>query len=244
MENSRKILFRIGIVIIGILLIIPFNLSYPKVNRVFGYGTYSPPMSITNNGKVIATRSTGGRTTLSNPDGGSVTLLIPSYSVSYSTEFTIIPSQAEGDLPSDLSLISSHLYEITAKSGIQKITSFQRDLTLTFNYTDEQIEGFKESSLKVYFKGENNWEELASTVDLSLNKVTVKINHLTLFALLGEKEIIYLKGDINEDGFINDYDFSILLFNWGSSPSNLKADLNDDGVINDYDFSILMHNWS
>ena len=52
------------------------------------------------------------------------------------------------------------------------------------------------------------------------------------------------KSDINKDNKVNDYDFSILMANWGSTPTNAAADINGDGKVNDYDFSILMSSWT
>lgn len=49
--------------------------------------------------------------------------------------------------------------------------------------------------------------------------------------------------DINGDNKINDFDFSILMSNWGT-PKNTAADLNKDGSVNDFDFSILMSKWT
>ena len=51
-------------------------------------------------------------------------------------------------------------------------------------------------------------------------------------------------GDINGDGAINEYDFALIMSQWGQTGSNLSADLNKDGVVNEYDFALLMSNWS
>jgi hypothetical protein len=50
-------------------------------------------------------------------------------------------------------------------------------------------------------------------------------------------------GDANLDGVVNISDLSILMANWGSSPTNLNADFNKDGSVNISDLSILMANW-
>jgi len=54
--------------------------------------------------------------------------------------------------------------------------------------------------------------------------------------------IIYKTGDINKDGSVNEYDFAILMDEWGQTGS-LSADINDDGLVDEYDFAILMDNW-
>ncbi|MFA6146281.1 MAG: DUF5018 domain-containing protein, partial [Patescibacteria group bacterium] len=51
------------------------------------------------------------------------------------------------------------------------------------------------------------------------------------------------KGDINKDGKVDKYDFSLLMANWGQTGLNV-ADINVDGKVDKYDFSFLMLNWS
>ena len=48
-------------------------------------------------------------------------------------------------------------------------------------------------------------------------------------------------GDLNNDGFVNLTDFSILLFYWNTS--NANADINGDGIVNLTDFSIMLFHW-
>ncbi len=48
--------------------------------------------------------------------------------------------------------------------------------------------------------------------------------------------------DINQDGRVDLVDFSILLFNWGTS--NPIADFNQDGIVDLADFSIMLFNWT
>ncbi len=50
-------------------------------------------------------------------------------------------------------------------------------------------------------------------------------------------------GDLNGDGKVDDYDFSILMANWGEFFTDTRADANGDGKIDDYDFSMVMGNW-
>jgi len=42
---------------------------------------------------------------------------------------------------------------------------------------------------------------------------------------------------------IYDFDFSILMNNWGTSDEP-AVDFNGDGTVNDFDFSILMSTWT
>ncbi len=60
---------------------------------------------------------------------------------------------------------------------------------------------------------------------------------------VGEAEIgDIVSADLNRDGKVNLVDFSILLFNWGTT--SITADLNQDANVNLTDFSILLFNWT
>ena len=48
--------------------------------------------------------------------------------------------------------------------------------------------------------------------------------------------------DINDDGFVDVTDLSILLSNWNTSDAT--ADINNDGEVNIFDLSILLSNWT
>lgn len=56
---------------------------------------------------------------------------------------------------------------------------------------------------------------------------------------------VVLSADLNVDEFVNLTDFSILMFNYGtSSPPNKAADINDNGPVDLVDFSVMMFYWS
>jgi len=58
------------------------------------------------------------------------------------------------------------------------------------------------------------------------------------------KEVVSnVKGDANGDGAVDEYDFSLLMANWGKPGSNI-CDFNGDGVVDEYDFSLLMAKWT
>jgi len=50
-------------------------------------------------------------------------------------------------------------------------------------------------------------------------------------------------GDTNGDRKVDEYDFAILMAQWGKIGSGLSADLNGDEKVDEYDFAILMANW-
>lgn len=68
----------------------------------------------------------------------------------------------------------------------------------------------------------------------------------TLPFLVVKKGALVCKGaDLNFDGKINIFDFSILLYFWEQrKPSNRCADINFDGIVNIIDFAIMMYWWT
>jgi hypothetical protein len=50
-------------------------------------------------------------------------------------------------------------------------------------------------------------------------------------------------GNIKGHGVVDEYDFSLVMSQWGQTGSNLSADVNKDGIVDEYDFSLLMANW-
>jgi len=158
-----------------------------------GGGYYAPPTTpTTNTGKVTATHGEGGVTTLTNPDGSKVELIVPAGAVSRNTHFTIdavdVGSVTEPNPESGLFLTAGLVYEIKAQRDGEFITTFDKLITLTFTYTEEQIKGLDESSLKIYYwdKTQNQWVALEnSEVDVENNTVTASLDHFTLFALMG-----------------------------------------------------------
>jgi len=55
---------------------------------------------------------------------------------------------------------------------------------------------------------------------------------------------VQTKGDINDDGKVNKYDFALMMSDWGKTGLNISSDLNNDGKVDKYDFSLLMVSWS
>ena len=174
------------------------------IGGVSGY--YTPPTPTTpttDTGEVTATPGEGGVTTLFNSDGSGIELIVPEGAVSGNTVFTIktvdINSINQPSPESGLFLINGLVYEIKAEVDGEFITTFDKPLTLTFTYTEDQIEGIEEDSLKIYWWDGKDWVVLGnSEVDRDDNTVTASINHFTLFALLGEEEDIIPEGKTEE----------------------------------------------
>lgn len=78
--------------------------------------------------------------------------------------------------------------DITAKAGSSNVTAFDRDLTITFYYTSDQLGDMDPDTLNIYYWDTANrvWAPLESTVYSSSKKVTARTDHLTVFALLAD----------------------------------------------------------
>ena len=56
---------------------------------------------------------------------------------------------------------------------------------------------------------------------------------------------ILLSADLDVNNLVNLTDFSILMYNYGtSSPPNVIADINDNGLVDLVDFSVMMFYWT
>ena len=83
-------------------------------------------------------------------------------------------------------MVGNYVYNFTATSGGVSVTTFSKSLTLTFTYTDSQIAGLNEDSLKIYYWTGTQWSTMGGVLDKVNNKITVATNHFTYFAIMGE----------------------------------------------------------
>lgn len=161
-----------------------------------GGGGYSasPAIPVSETSEVTAISGEGGIVALTNLDGSGIKLTVPPGAVSEDTTFTIkrvdISSVNQPGPTSGLFLIAGSVYKIKAERDGNLITTFNKPLTLTFIYTNEQVKGLDESSLKIYWWNSEKWVALEnSKVDIGNNRVVASINHFTIFALIGLKTV-------------------------------------------------------
>lgn len=108
-------------------------------------------------------------------------------------------------------------------------------VTATGVYVNDTTEG-------VTYVTTSRWQK---TLTLSLGDNTIAIK---AFNSAGESSAVShtLKrrkfGDANDNGQVNDYDFSLLANHWGENWP--EADFNADNQVNDYDLSLMGANWS
>ena len=133
--------------------------------------------------------------TLSNPNGSSFDINLPADVLTSGEEIELtmysIPEESvttNKPLPSG-KLASDIFYNIsfTKVSDGSTISSFNKAVTLTFYYTDSDINGINESTLTAYHWNNSAWTALNdSTVDTSLNKVTATTQQFGDFGIFGD----------------------------------------------------------
>ncbi len=153
-----------------------------------GGGTVTTPtMPTTTNGQVTATASLGGKTTLTRSDGTKITVEVPAGAVTSDTVIKV-EEAATGTIvlgaptPTGQTIISG--FTITATSGGNPVTSFSSAVTITVTYTDAQVAGIDESTLKLYRWNGTQWVALTCTINTATNTITATTTSFSKFAAI------------------------------------------------------------
>lgn len=119
-----------------------------------------------------------------------VRLEVPTYALNKSAAYRIETKSYSNYSTSGYKAFGQPV-DITAKAGTTNITSFDKDLTLTFYYTSSELGDTDSGKLSIYYWDSSNkkWIIVPSTVSTSSKKVTAKINHFTVFALLASNKV-------------------------------------------------------
>lgn len=188
--------------------------------------------------------------TLTNPSGSSIDLDLPEDVLASGEQLEVtVYSLTKEAVESDKPLPSGKecadvFYDISFEkvSDESSVHTFDLPIVLDFFYTDDEISGIEESTLKAYRWDGAQWTVLSdSVVAPSLNMVRASSSNFSFFGVLGdpiaEEEVgsagtvssgaggpisssrkqetvkkTYSKGDLNEDGKIDLVDFTVALF--------------------------------
>lgn len=89
--------------------------------------------------------------------------------------------------------VGQDVFEVTAidDTNNQPVLKFDKPLTLTIRYLDEEINGFDEDSIKLryYNRLQGKWEEIPSILDKQANSLTGQSDHLSLFSFTAAKPV-------------------------------------------------------
>lgn len=116
---------------------------------------------------------------------GSTTVEFPAGAVAQDTVVTYTPMQ-----PSPAGELAGigHFFDLSATPA-----GFLKAYTVTVEYTDEELCGAIEDTLGLYWRDGGEWLlEPTSGVQVAENRVTATLDHMTLFAVLGQTHRVYL----------------------------------------------------
>ena len=87
-----------------------------------------------------------------------------------------------------INIVGEHIYEYKAFVNDKEIENFAKEVTVSITYTIDQVAKFREDTLAIHYYDEDQkkWISLPSTIDKANRLVETKVDHFTLFALLGE----------------------------------------------------------
>ena len=85
--------------------------------------------------------------------------------------------------------IGNHVYQMDALSSpTERVSSFDQAITVTMNYTDNEVEGYDETTLVIYRWDGSSWYELDNcTVNTVANTVACTTSAFSTFILFGEE---------------------------------------------------------
>ena len=153
----------------------------------------TPVVPTTSTGEVTVTASGGGNTTITTSEDTTASVDFPVNAVSVSTDVSVVGEDktdvvAAKPIPSGKSVVGSYAYNFTATSNGTPVANFSEHVTLTFTYTDAQISGLNEDTLKIYYWDGSQWLGLETIVDKTNNQVSASTNHFTYFVIMGGSE--------------------------------------------------------
>lgn len=149
---------------------------------------YVPQVSTT------ITPGSGGVLTYTDPQGNSTIVSVPPGAVTENTTLVFIVDVAGTNFPPNFNFAGQAFALNAEQNGFpQPGFSFNEPVTVTINYSDADVAGLEENTLKLYYFNtiDDTWEDAATTCNpISMytrqpnqNRITVTICHLTDFAL-------------------------------------------------------------
>ncbi|MDD5731606.1 MAG: SBBP repeat-containing protein [Patescibacteria group bacterium] len=140
-----------------------------------GGGNPNPVIPNTTNGQVTVTASLGGATTLTNSDGSSLNINVPSGAVSSNTSITITTSDVASGPIDGYTTLGNKLYNVLATVNGVNVTAFSQPVSLSFTYNSSSLpSGVAKSDISLYQfdAAQNAWLLAAGfSNDTSINKI-------------------------------------------------------------------------
>lgn len=126
---------------------------------------------------------------------GKTTLSIPDSTLPDESTVTFVPQEWPLHETGSLQLAQNSFQILATDSTGEPITTFSQPITLTIEYTDAEIAGLAEDSLRLYYwnEAEEEWQDVVTTCpdghytrQLAANILSAPLCHLSDFTLAGE----------------------------------------------------------
>lgn len=133
--------------------------------------------------------------TLTNPSNSSLDILLPadvllSGAAIELTAYSTPQETVTDDKPLPSGKVGADLFYELSTQNVNSgdvVSSFDKPISLTFSYTDAEVSGIIESTLKAYRWNGSSWVVLPnSTVNTALNTVTATTLQFSSFGLIGD----------------------------------------------------------
>lgn len=139
--------------------------------------------------------TTATTTNFYNPDGTKLAINLPANFVNFSDNINLTTDAYEQSAVPQINFIPSgtqavgKIYDIraTKTTDMSAVTSFSEAITINFYYTDAEISGLQESTLKPHTWTGSSWSLApSSTVFADENRISVPRSSLSLYTIIGE----------------------------------------------------------
>lgn len=97
------------------------------------------------------------------------------------------------------SAAGQQVYDFSLSVGGASLTEFSKKVTLTFQYTSDDIKDIDESTLRVYYLKSGKWISLGGNLDKVNKKITVDVDHFTIFGIFGRAALSGIEGLVAGD---------------------------------------------
>jgi hypothetical protein len=142
---------------------------------------------------------------ITTASGGSVSLLSSSYGLALTVpagatntdsvfqikKINKTTTLTTTSTPSNTSLMGTHVYELKSLGGVSSSnTSFNDNITITITYSDSDVSGYDESSLRIYRYSSGVWTQLSNcNVNTTTNTITCTTTNFSTFGLFGSAPV-------------------------------------------------------
>lgn len=191
-KQAEEILVETDAVVLPLYFYTSVNTTKPYLERTYSASKFDIATWRITQVKGTASPEAGGTVT---SDAGDTTIQIPAGAITGTVVITQSP--AYGMPPGGNLTGIGHVFDVSAvysSTGQSAQLAPGQTCTITVQYTDSEKGPAIENTLGLYWWDGNDWSQqgITSSVNVADNLVTAQVDHLSLFAVLGETRRVYL----------------------------------------------------